>query len=73
MEYDDIPKKNVTFVPSKDLDHLPEPLRGLEGDDASPTGSFSITAEDAGRSRKSAVEAMGGEVRWGEWLDAAAA
>ncbi|MBQ7212453.1 MAG: hypothetical protein IJS19_07310 [Muribaculaceae bacterium] len=42
-------------------------------DDASPTGSFSITAEDAGRSRKSAVEAMGGEGRWGEWLDAAAA
>ena len=36
-------------------------------------GSFSITAEDAGRSRKSAVEAMGGEERWGEWLDAAAA
>ena len=36
-------------------------------------GSFSITAEDAGLSRKSAVEAMGGEERWGEWLAAAAA
>lgn len=34
MEDDDIPKKIATFVPSKDLDHLPEPLGGLEGDDA---------------------------------------